>query len=345
MTRDELRGSIQTVLGPIAPADLGATLMHEHLLCDITPPRLVAVNQAWPEITLENYHEIVYGRVPHAGKYKLVVSEMITDEVAKMRAAGGRAIVELTCEGLKPNPEGLAAISSATDTHIIMGCGYYVEEYQAPETYHKTVDDFASEIIGQVLHGAWGTEIRAGIIGEVGCQAPWTRLEQRVMQAAIIAQQETGAAINVHPGRDPDQPQEGVDFIRAHGGDLSRVVVSHIDRTIFDDDRLLRLADSGVVVEFDLFGQESTYYGISDVDMPNDGMRLKMIRTLIEHGHLERIAISHDICYCTRLTRLGGHGYTHIFKNILPLMRERGYSEVEIDQIMVSTPQRILTFV
>lgn len=343
-SRTELKGRIQTVRGLIDPAELGPTLMHEHLLCDITPPKLAALNQPWPEITLENYHEIVYGRVPHAGKYKLVVPDLIRDEVAKMRAAGGRAIVELTCEGLKPQPEGLRAIAEATDTHIVMGCGFYVEEYQPPSSFGRAVDDYAREMIGQITEGAWGSDVRSGIIGEVGCQAPWTDHEKRVMEAALIAQQETGAAINVHPGRHPDQPQEVADFLRARGADLGRVVISHIDRTIFDAERLLRLADSGVVIEFDLFGQETTFYGISNIDMPNDGMRLKWIRLLIEHGHLDRIVISHDICYCTRLTKLGGHGYTHIFRNVLPLMRERGFSEAEIDQIMVRTPARILAF-
>ena len=32
MTRDELRGRIQTVLGPIEPGQLGRTLMHEHVV-------------------------------------------------------------------------------------------------------------------------------------------------------------------------------------------------------------------------------------------------------------------------------------------------------------------------
>ena len=32
------RGRVHTVLGPIDPADLGPTLMHEHLLCDIRHP-------------------------------------------------------------------------------------------------------------------------------------------------------------------------------------------------------------------------------------------------------------------------------------------------------------------
>lgn len=345
MKREELRGKIQTVLGPILPDELGPTLMHEHLLCDVTPPKLAATNVPWPEITLENYFDIVYGRVPHAPSYQMMIPTVITDEVAKLRASGGRGIVELTCGGIKPNPEGLAAIARATDTQIIMGCGYYVEEYQSADAFARTVDDFAEEMIGQVLQGAWGSDIRAGIIGEIGCQNPWTDHEKKVMRAAVTAQQETGVAINVHPGRHPDQPQQAAEFIRAHGGDPTRVVISHIDRTVFDDERLLRLADTGVVLEFDLFGRETTFYSASDIDMPNDGARLKLLRMLIEHGHLERIAISHDICTCTRLTKFGGHGYAHIFKNVLPLMRSRGFTEAEIDTIMVGTPRRVLTIV
>ncbi len=165
------------------------------------------------------------------------------------------------------------------------------------------------------------------------------------MAAAVAAQRETGAAINVHPGRDADQPQEVADFVVAAGGDIDRVVISHIDRTIFDEDRLLRLADTGCVVEFDLFGVEQSYYAWSDIDMPNDAMRLKLIRALIARGHLERVVISHDICYRTRLTRFGGHGYGHIFSNVVPMMRRRGFDEAEIDAILVGNPRRLLTFV
>ena len=95
-------------------------------------------------------------------------------------------------------------------------------------------------MIGQILHGAWGTDVRAGMIGEIGCQAPWTATEKKVMQAALIAAAETGASINVHPGRDPDQPQEVADFIKAAGKPTERVVISHIDRTVFDEERLLQ---------------------------------------------------------------------------------------------------------
>jgi len=343
MDRQQLRGKIQTVTGLIEPEALGATLMHEHVFCDLRTPALAAERDQGAPITLENLHDVSYGRQKHAGKYVLDRMDLATSEVAALRRAGGRSLVELTCGGIKPNPMGLRAVAAATDVQIVMGCGYYVEEYQAPATFEKSVEDFAREMIQSVFEGAWGTDIRAGVIGEIGCQHPWTALEKRVMRGALLAQAETGALLNVHPGRHPDQPQEVADFIKAAGGDPRRTVISHIDRTIFDDARLLKLAATGVVLEFDLFGIETTYYPLNAIDMPNDGRRLKQLRTLIDRGHLDQIVISHDICYLTRLTRYGGHGYAHIFKNVLPLMRERGFSEAEIAAIMVETPRRLLT--
>ena len=346
MTRAELKGKVQTVLGLIAPETLGRTLMHEHVLCDIRAPQSRADNDLGPEITLDNVWQLNYGRgIKRAGrKYMLDLEDIATREVRMMKHEGGEAIVELTCGGLSPDPRGLKRIAEGTGVHLVMGCGHYVNDYQDPKNHARTVEDFAQEMVGQILHGAWGTDVRAGMIGEIGCSAPWTATEKRVMQAALVAAAETGAAINVHPGRDPDQPQEVADFIKAAGHPTDRVVISHIDRTIFDEPRLLTLADSGVTIEFDLFGQESSYYGLSDIDMPNDATRLRLIRALIDHGHLDRVVISHDICYRTRLASFGGHGYGHIFRNVVPMMGKRGYSEGEIDAILVRNPRRLLTF-
>ena len=343
MDRKHPPGRVQTVLGPIAPEALGATLMHEHIFVDLVSPHRAARNELESEITLETAFAINYGRVKHNGKFRLDRADVGISEVSAMKAAGGRAMVDLTCGGIKPNPDGLVEVAKATGVHIVMGCGYYVEEYQSPATFKKTVDEFAQEIAGQVLEGAWGTNVRAGIIGEIGCQAPWTDLEKRVMRGAVIAQKQTGAAINVHPGRHPDQPQEVAEFVRKAGGDLTRLIISHIDRTIFDVDRLLKLAGTGATIELDLFGIEQAFYPLSDIDMPNDGVRLKLIRALIERGHSAQIVISHDICTKTRLMQWGGHGYGHIFQNVLPLMRARGFSEAEIDAILVQNPRRLLT--
>ena len=346
LTRADLTGKSQTVRGLVDPDMLGATLMHEHLLWDIRSPTMRADSDQGPELCLCNSWHINYGTKKSPGNLVFLDTDMATSEVAKMRRAGGRSVVELTVGGLKPDPLGLRKIAEATDTHIVMGCGHYVDEYQDAANRTRTVDDFASEMSEQIFAGAWGTDIRAGIIGEIGCQAPWTDLEKRVMAGAVIAQQATGAAINVHPGRHPDQPQEVATFVKAQGGVTSRLVISHIDRTIFDDVRLFRLADAGCVIELDLFGQEQSYYSLDlKVDLPNDAERLRWIRRLIDRGHLDQIVISHDICYRSRLTCFGGHGYGHIFETVVPLMRRRGFTEAEIERITVGTPKRLLTFV
>ncbi len=344
-TRELLRGKAQTVLGIVDPATLGPTLMHEHLLWDIRTPAMRANPDQGPEVTLCNCFAINYGRKKVPGNFRLLCEATATEEVRLMAEQGGRTVVELSSGGLDPRPNGLMAVARDAGVNIVMGCGHYVDEYQPDANRVRAVESFAAEMVEQIQVGAWNTDVRAGIIGEIGCQAPWTELEKRVMAGAVLAMQQTGAALNVHPGRHPDQPREVADFVRAHGADPSRVIISHIDRTIFDETRLLRLADSGVVIEFDLFGQEQSYYALSDIDMPNDAIRLRLIRALIGRGHLERVVISHDICYRTRLTRFGGHGYGHIFANVIPLMRQRGFTEAEVSAITVGNPRRLLSFV
>ena len=345
-TRAAERGQVQTVLGPIAPEALGPTLMHEHLLCDIRPPAKRTPAALGPELALDNVWAINYGTVENAARnYLLDARDVATDEVRRMLAAGGRSVVDLSSGGLAPDPAGLVAIARATGAHVVMGCGHYVHDYQDPANAGRSVEDFAEEMVESVTDGAWGTDVRAGILGEIGCQAPWTPQEQRVMLGAVLAQRQTGAAINVHPGRHPDQPQEVADFIRVKGGRMDRVIISHIDRTVFDDERLRRLADAGCVLEWDLFGQESSYYRLADIDMPNDAVRLRAIRRLIDRGHLAQVLISHDICYRSRLVRWGGHGYGHIFANVVPMMRRRGFADAEIRAILVDNPRRLLTLV
>ncbi len=109
---------------------------------------------------------------------------------------------------------------------------------------------------------------------------------------------------------------------------------------------MFRLADSKCIIAFDLFGMETTYYKwAEDVDMPNDDVRLHWLRKLIDRGHLDQILISHDICYRTRLSQFGGHGYGHIFRNVVPMMRRRDFSQEEIATILEHTPRRLLTIV
>ncbi len=339
-------GRVQTVTGLIAPEELGPTLMHEHLLLDVAPPRMRAARSAVdPSVQACDCFKLNWGQLAHSDNYRLDQREVMAAELREMHAVGGRSLVELTVGGLEPDPAGLVELAETSEVHIIMGCGHYVEEYQSADLADRTPEEFAREMIEHITHGAWNTSVRAGIIGEIGCQSPWTEREQRVMRGALMAQAETGAALNAHPGRSDTQPFELAAFVRAAGAPTERFIISHIERTLFELDDFLRLADSGCVLEFDLFGFESNYIPEPEVDLPNDARRTRLIKGLIDRGHVDQVVISHDICTKNRLCCYGGHGYQHIFANVIPMMLQRNFTQAQIDQILVRNPARLLTFV
>lgn len=349
MTPDDLKGKVQTVTGLVDPATLGPTLMHEHLFIDLNPPAFRGSDL--PEgvsdaaIDLCNCFRAAYGQWHFTDNYRIDDFAVVKAEIEEMHRAGGRTVVDLTVGGLGPRPLLLRRMAEETEVALIMGCGHYVEEYQLAETAGMTVDQLAAQMTGQILDGAWGTDVRAGIIGEIGCQSPWTDREKRVMDGAIEAMKATGAALNVHPGREATQPREVADYVRARGGRMERLILSHIDRTIFDEDTLFRLADTGCMIEYDLFGWETSYYWPNpEIDLPNDAMRVRWLRKLVERGHLDQILISHDVCTKSRLERFGGHGFQHIFANVVPLLLRRDFDQAEVDRILVANPARLLAF-
>ncbi|WP_218023900.1 phosphotriesterase family protein [Gluconacetobacter liquefaciens] len=343
------RGFIQTVLGSIAPECLGPTLMHEHLIIDLNSPAQRAKVENYgalsrKDIDPKDNFKLNWGQKRDIANFRLCDEGVAIDELREMRAAGGMALVELTVGGLGPDPLALKRIAEASGVHVVMGCGHYVDAYQDPDNASRPVESFAREIVGQVATGAWGTDIKAGIIGEIGCEYPWKDVERRVLLGAILAQNETGAALTIHPGRHENQPMEIVGFLREHGADISRSIICHLDRTIFDIETLLRLADTGCILEFDLFGWENAcYWPNLDIDLPNDADRLRLVKALLERGYGDQILLSHDICVKSRLLRYGGHGYQHMFANIVPLMQRREIADADIDRILTLNPRRLLT--
>ena len=339
-------GRIQTVCGLIEPEELGPTLMHEHILWDVTRPEVRA--RCGPadevEIRLDTVWEINRRSILDFGNQHNHDHGVALAELVRLKESGGSGVVDLSNFGLEPDPAALRRLSQESGVHVVQGAGYYVDEYQPEDVRARSVDELAREMIEQVEEGCWGTSVRAGIIGEIGCMWPLRDFERKSLQGAALAQQHTGASINVHPGRHADAPAEIVEILAGAGADVERVVMSHIDRTFFSTDEVLRLADTGCVIEYDFFGIETSYYWFEDSDLPTDYMRLGYIRDLIERGHGDRIVVSHDICTKTRLVTFGGHGYGHIQRNVIPLMRRKGFTEDEIDTILVRTPRRLLTF-
>ncbi len=338
-----LTGMVQTVRGLIDPSELGPTLMHEHVVCDFTPTARRPEEPA--EITLENVWEMNYNWFEAPGNRWLLDREVAVREMDRMVKDGGRSVVEVSTHPMVLDPEGLLEVSQRTDVHIVRGCGRYLDEFMNPADLERSVDDLAADIVTDIREGAGEVGVRAGIIGEIGCSWPWTEAEKRSMQAAVIAQQETGAALSIHPGRDAQAPFEIATFLASAGVDFSRTIMDHIDRRLFETESILRLAETGCVLEFDVFGWETSFFvhGV-DLDLSSDGVRVSAIRALIDAGHLEQVVIAHDICQRTRQMEFGGHGYGHIYRNIVPMMGRRGITEEQIDRILVQNPARLLSF-
>ena len=72
-----------------------------------------------------------------------------------------------------------------------------------------------------------------------------------------------GAPLIIHPGRNPKAPFEILDVLEQAGADISRTAMSHLDRTISDVNELLKLAQRGCYLEFDLFGIEVSNYQVN----------------------------------------------------------------------------------
>ncbi|MCA3564417.1 MAG: aryldialkylphosphatase [Methylocystis sp.] len=332
---------IMTVTGPMAPESLGLTLMHEHILCDLTNPAWRGNGAPPLEISLANRHELDY-RPMVPGHHVLQDEAVAAHDLEAFRTAGGQAVVDLTTGGIGPDPEGLARLSRRTGVAIVLGAGFYTDAYVDEATKALSVEALAEIIEAQLLEGAWGTPIRCGVIGEIGVSWPMTPFEKRALQAAARAQSRTGAMINVHPGRHPDACNEICDVLEAAGADLSRLVMSHMDRTHPEDVDAVAALARRCIVEYDFFGIETSQYWMGIVDLPNDWMRLRALRRLFDAGLGHRICISHDICTRTRLIANGGHGYRHIPANVTGLMRDRGWHADEIGQLLVETPRRLL---
>ena len=343
------QGIVQTVLGPIDPSELGPTTTHEHLYIDFSfmyrPAQDSALDLSDAPITLENLGWVRHNHYSSHANLQLMDVDTAVSEASLYKAAGGGTIVDATTIGIGRDARALERISRDSGVHVVMGAGFYVDAVHPDCMDSLNADVLSQRIVDDIRNGVDGTDIKAGIIGEIGCTWPLTDNERKSLAAAAIAQRETGAAILIHPGRHPDAPAEILQVLADAGADISRVIMGHLDRTVFDIDRLLGIAASGCYLEWDLFGSEGSYYPLANIDMPSDAQRLDFIKRVVDAGYADKIVIGQDICTNHRLTRYGGHGYAHILENIVPRMRRKVFSEDDIDAITVGNPARILAFV
>jgi predicted metal-dependent phosphotriesterase family hydrolase len=308
---------VQTVLGPIDPAELGFTLPHEHT-------------------------QIALWQIPGRLDYWQLTRDapVILEELAAYRAAGGRGLVDLTVDGVGRDPAWLKEIAQTSGLHIVMGCGWYRGAYYPAEALidRRSVDSLADEIVAEVANGVGDSAVRPGIIGEIGTDKPWVSAqEERVHRAAARAARSTGLAITTHGVLSP----VGIDQLRIfeeEGADPTRVVIGHADSYPVLRHHLA-IVERGASVEFDFLGMSFTA-----AERHGEGRVIDLLRELLSRGHVERVLLSQDVCHDSQLTRYEGNGYTYLARTFLPRLREAGVSETEIETMTVANPRRLLSF-
>ena len=356
MNDTSLSGKVLTVLGPVEPSALGPTPTHEHLLLDHSsvlerPTAASDIFHAYGPITPE---DMAWHRRNHYGSVEtrqFTDEDMAVSEAMRFKIAGGGTICDVTPVGIGRDPLGLARISRATGLNIVMGAGYYRDENHPAGMDDLTESDIAEQLVSEVQHGVGDTGVRPGVFGELASRWPITANELKVLRAGAAAQAETGAPILIHPGwEDEHAPHKILDVLDESGGDVTRTIMGHLDRTVFKYPILKELAQTGCYLEYDVFGTDSNYYPVGAninapvLDMPSDAQRMDFIERLISDGYGDKVVVAHDICTKDRTAKYGGHGLDHILANIVPRMRRRGWTDEDIDAILVGNPARALTY-
>jgi phosphotriesterase-related protein len=337
-----------TVGGQVAVADLGIALPHEHLLIHI--PDFIDLDEETlrgrqnEPVTLENLGWVRQHWTYSRDNLRMTSEPLATAEIARFAAAGGSTVVDVTVPGLGRDPEALARISRATGLHIVMACGAYVAKSHPAWVRDATESQLADVFIAEARDGVGVTRIRPGII-KIGCTWPLDPNEEKALHAAAYAQQRTGLSISLHPGRNRAAPLHIAKILADHGADLRRVVMGHLDGRVQDLDGLRQLGALGLFLELDVFGMETSYFpvpGVTGLDGLSDAQRLALVRGLIDAGLGSQVLVSHDIGTKHRLAAYGGHGFDHLLSNVIPWMRQKGFTDDEIDMVFIRNPGRAL---
>lgn len=342
--------SVITVQGIIDSNKLGIISPHDHVLIDIRNQFrefCEASKRALSEQKVGIGNLDVLSRNPYAIKDNLVLNDIkiAEEELLEFKKAGGDTIVDATPKEIGRDPEALRDISRLTGLNIIAGCGYYTYDTHPKDMNNKTVKDITNEILNDIKIGMNDTGIKAGAIGELGTSEEIYPNEKKVLIASAKAQTETGVAIIVHTYPWGKKGLEVLDILSKNGAKLNKVSICHIDVEI-DLEYCKKIIKSGAYIEFDNFGKEyyidKRYRGFAGGVFTRDIERVKAVKDLIGSGYLSNILISCDVCLKTLLHRYGGWGYDHVLSNIVPMMREEGVTDKQMNILLKENPKKFL---
>ncbi|MBV9357605.1 MAG: phosphotriesterase [Chloroflexi bacterium] len=307
--------TVMTVRGPIDADELGVVQALEHLLLNIE----------WP-----------------ASRWSLdgILQDerLAVEELRAFRAAGGRSIVDLTNIGMRRDPVGVRRISEATDVHVVLGCGWYRQPHYPPEALidRSSTAALASQLVHEIEHGLDGTDVRPGIVGEIGSHKDFVSAqEERVFRAAGRAAARTGLAVSTHSVASP-VGREHLRILIEEGVDPRRVAIGHAD-SYLQLDYLEALLREGAWVQFDNIGYRLPMVAALESRLTD------AIVTLIQHGWVGQLLLSQDVCHRSHLKAYGGQGYDYLLTTFIPRLEAAGVSAEASQRMLVDNPRRLLT--
>ena len=306
---------INSVLGPLDTANLGVTLMHEHILSSS-----IGLPQNYPDILERGY------------------MKHIVDGLNEARAGGIATIVDATTLDLGRDANMLAEVSRRTGVNIIACSGWWLEKTRFLSGV--TVDRLARAFIRDIQEGIAGTNIKAGILKGASDIAGVLPGEETVLRAVARAHHQTSVPIMLHSYSPGQVGRRQIAILKEEDVDLSRVKIDHSNDTT-DVEYLIWILEQGCYLGMDRYPGQGT----------SPLSRTKTLKALIDTGYKERLCISHDWSLARHVAtdshigtpakrkKLNPYGYLYIQKIVFPQLREMGVSEGIISSLCVDGPR------
>ena len=334
---------ITTVLGEINENELGICSSHEHIFIDMRKCVDITGNeptQFYDKINVSNRALIFDDPYAILDNALLDGIDTAVSELEYFRSCGGNTIVDCTLDEIGRDPIALKTVSERTGINIIAGCGHYYHKAHFAYVKDANINTLADEMRKDILVGIGDTDIKAGIIGEIGTSATISDDEKKVLHAAGIVGAETGKAIHIHTDLYTENGFEVLDILTNEGAKPEKICIDHVD-VCLRPDYIRALLDRGAFVEFDNFGKE--FYVSEERRFAYDLERVKLLKLLIDEGYGKQILICNDICLKTMWKNFGGLGYAHILRAVKHMAIENGIDEKTYMSLLTDNVRNFLS--
>ncbi|EHR9368134.1 TPA: hypothetical protein HI054_001707 [Escherichia coli] len=129
----------------------------------------------------------------------------ICQEMNDLMTRGVRNVIEMTNRYMGRNAQFMLDVMRETGINVVACTGYYQDAFFPEHVATRSVQELAQEMVDEIEQGIDGTELKAGIIAEIGTsEGKITPLEEKVFIAAALAHR---SAAVFHDGIRPILPQ------------------------------------------------------------------------------------------------------------------------------------------